>query len=353
MPVAPQLTVVHGPNGTGKTSVLEAVHYLCMARGFAPDRDVLQHAENFFMVEGLLVAQNELSEVVQQRIQCSYLEGKGKKVLVDGTPLPRLAQHIGQVPIVAVLPNDTDLIREGATERRRWMDALLSQQSPHYLQALIQYDKALAQRNAVLQSGLQQGRAHPDDVRLWNPHLVHHGMLIQTVRAEFMEAFAALFHQVYAFLSQSAETPGLAYQPAVALNTTEGWEKQLAASLTADTAAGRTTTGTHKDDWLFSLQGRPLKNYGSQGQHKTYVLALKLAQHAYLKTATAKNPILLLDDIFERLDAHRSAQLFAWLAAEERGADTQVLVTDTTDERTRRALAGVPQLQATYVALRR
>lgn len=345
--------MVHGPNGTGKTSVLEAVHYLCMARGFAPDRDVLQHGESFFMVEGQLQYVNELNMAAMQTLQCNYLEGRGKKVLVDGTPLPRLADHIGRIPVVAVLPNDTDLIREGAAERRRWMDALLSQQSHDYLQALIAYDKALEQRNAVLQNGLQQGRAHPDDVRLWDAHLAHHGMLIQATRGEFMEAFGALFHQVYAYLSQSAETPGLAYQPAVALNTTEGWNRQLSTALPADLAAGRTTTGTHKDDWLFTLQGRALKNYGSQGQHKTYVLALKLAQHAYLHAATGRDPILLLDDIFERLDAHRSRQLFGWLAAEERGTSCQVLVTDTTDERTRRALAQVPTLGAHYIGLER
>lgn len=327
--LVPGLNVFTGPNGSGKTSILEAVHYLCMTRGFVPsgDKNALRQGESFFIVEGLTDQ--------QEWIKVTYMEGRGKRVFHDMVPIDKLASHIGRIPVVALLPTDTDLIREAAAFRRKYLDAQVSQYDADYLQSLVRYDHALSQRNAALQQFQRQGHWDREQLHIWETTLITEGIRILDGRLKYLETFVPQFREMYRIISSDQEVPGLDYESSLLPNTREKWLEAFELSLDKDRYSGRTQTGCHRDDLKMLLNGELIRDRGSQGQQKSFVMALKLANFVYLKNKKDTWPVLLLDDLFDKLDAGR-VEAIAGLLRTFDGA--QVLITDTSRERLGRIL---------------
>jgi len=326
------INIFSGPNGSGKTSILEALNYLCMARGFSAqsDRHVLKNGEQFFIVEG------QLSD--DAWVKCTYLEGRGKKIFHDQVPLEKISAHIGRIPVVSVLPNDTDLIRESGTTRRKYLDALISQYDAEYLQALVKYEQALAQRNAALTQFLKSGQWDAEQIHIWEPVLIKLGMRIHAGRKNFLEAYIPVFKSVYQKISGTQEIPDILFDTKMSENTEVFWKQMYRDSENRDRASGRTQVGTHREDLIFLLETEPIRERGSQGQQKSFVLALKLSNFIFLKQQKNDWPVLLLDDIFDKLD-HQRVEALALLLKEYAGA--QILLTDTSELRIREIFDGI------------
>lgn len=322
--LVPGLNVFTGPNGSGKTSILEAIHFLCMTRGFVSggDKIALRKGENFFILEG--------QTDQQEWIKVTFMEGRGKKVFHDMVPVEKLALHIGRIPVVALLPTDTDLIREAAAFRRKYLDAQISQYDPDYLQSLVRYEHALSQRNAALQHFLRNGSWDREQLHIWESVMIPEGIKILQGRLEYLDQFIPMFRDLYATISGQKEVPDLVYETNLVPNTREKWLELMEISLDKDRFSGRTSFGCHRDDLKMLLNGELVRDKGSQGQQKSFVMALKLANFVYLKSRKDTWPVLLLDDLFDKLDAQRVDALAGLLKTFE-GA--QVLITDTSRER--------------------
>lgn len=314
-----------GRNGVGKTNILEAIKFLCATRGFSTDKNALRAGDSFFMIEGHF--HPERGE--EFSVQCNYMERKGKKILLDGDPLPKMSLHLGKIPLTVVLPSDTELILGGGTERRAWLDALISQFNADYLNALIAYEKALTQRNALLQSFLEHHTFDGQQLEPWTLQLAEKGSLIARGRLQFLADFRPQFVSFYQKMISEGETPSLQYETAWEQNqepTTETFLTFLQKNIARDRASGRTQAGIHRDDLAFLLNERSVRYYGSQGQQKTFVTALQLAQYDFLQKQTGKTPILLLDDVFDKLDEHRVKHIVHRLTHDTGG---QVFLTDS------------------------
>jgi DNA replication and repair protein RecF len=337
----PGINCLTGNNGEGKTNVMEAVHYLCMTRGWAAksERYALQEGMPYFSVEG------HVQGTAAMEVQCNYMPPKGKRILVDRRPLPRMTDHVGRIPVVTVLPDDTQLIHGTPGTRRRFMDALISQYAPSYLQALLAYEHALAQRNALLALLHERGAWDAEQVAWWTAQLIPQGRIIQQQRAAFLAAFEPIFLRYFHRIVSEKETPTLVLETQFTSDTAEEWQQRMQDGLTRDRHAQRTGVGTHKDDLVFTIGGQPVKNYGSQGQQKTFVIALKLAEYELLEGRCQTAPILLLDDIFDKLDAHRLAAIAGLLEDPIRG---QVFISDTSLERIRGVFAHVKAREIRY-----
>lgn len=318
-----------GDNGAGKTNVLEAVHYLALTRGWARSTEKYSIQENapYFMIEGHL----QEKENRPLNIQCNYMPPKGKKMLLDKKPLARLSEHIGRVPLITVLPNDTQLIYGSPSVRRKFMDGFISQYSPAYLQQLIRYEQALSQRNALLSLFAERGNWDADQLALWDAQLIPAGHFILKTRRDFLAAYAPIFERYFHLIVSEKETPSLDLSTQFTENSQEEWQRLLTGHRDRDRIAQRTGIGVHKDDLVFRIDGQGVKNFGSQGQQKTFVIALKLAQYEILANRSSAAPVLLLDDIFDKLDLHRLKAIANILDQQVAG---QVFVTDTSLDRT-------------------
>lgn len=339
----PGITCLTGDNGEGKTNLLEAIQYLAMTRGFSGKTETyaLKEDEDFFIVEGIWQIEEEKS----LRIQVSYLTKKGKKVLVNNKALRRMSDHIGRIPLITVLPNDTQLIYGSPGTRRKFIDAFISQYDSEYLQQLIQYDKALSQRNALLNNFAERGSFDLSQVELWDHQLIPAGQYVYQKRREFLETYAPVFLNYFKMIVSDKETPSMEYDSQFQKNTREEWEVLLQGALERDRYSTRTSVGVHKDDLVFLIDGNPVRNFGSQGQQKTFVISLKLAQFEMLEEIKKQPPVLLLDDIFDKLDEHRLGAIAEVL---DRKVEGQVFVTDTSYERTLKAFSRVKNKSVAY-----
>ncbi|MCG9879982.1 MAG: DNA replication/repair protein RecF [Bacteroidia bacterium] len=326
---SPNLNVFYGKNGAGKTNVLDAIYYLAITRSYfnAVDQQQVQHGENYFTVEADLV-KGELSETIRLFFQ----RGIGKKLLVQQNEVEKFSDHIGKMPVVMIAPGDIQLIYEGSEERRKFFDLLISTCNRIYLNQLQAYNKSLDQRNKLLKDFYENRYFDRDLLNVYNEQLLHAGSYIQRVRNQFITDFRPLFMSNYRRLVGEAELVNLTYESE--LNRIP-FQDLLLKSESADIDLLRTTKGVHKDDWVFEIEGQSLKKFGSQGQQKTYIIALKLAQFQYLHMQKSEKPILLLDDIFEKLDMQRLQQLFAWISE---GLFGQIFITDTQESRLRAML---------------
>ena len=342
----PGICCFNGNNGAGKTNLLEALHYLAMTRGFQAqgEKYVLKEEESYFMVEGDLVEGGGTQGVRTRKIMCSYMKGKGKKMLLDGKALRRMSEHIGRIPLVLVLPNDTQLIYGGPSLRRKFIDAFISQYDPDYLKRLIRYDKALDQRNAQLSLFFEQGIFDADQLALWDRELIPAGRYIVEARANFLTTYAPIFQKYFSLIVSDKESPRLSIKTQFTENTREEWETLLHQNRDRDRFSQRTSIGTHKDDLEMSINGQAVKNFGSQGQQKTFVIGLKFAQYEMLKAASGRPPVLLLDDIFDKLDVHRLGAIAGILD----GFEGQIFVTDTTYERTAAVFGNIKKKSVVY-----
>lgn len=317
--LSPKINCLIGHNGVGKTNFLDAIYYLSFCRSaYNPiDSQVIAHDENFFMLEG-----NYLDEQGNvENIFCGMKRGTKKHFKRNKKEYKRLSQHIGLIPLIFVSPSDTLIIEGGSEERRRLMDVVISQYDASYMEALTNYNKALQQRNALLKM-----EAEPDAALLdiWEEEMARNGEVVYEKRRAFVDEFVPVFQQIYSVISGDNEKVSLSYvshcQRGPLLDV-------IRRDRFKDRAVGYSLHGIHRDDLEMMLGGYMMKREGSQGQNKTFVLALKLAQFDFLRrTASQTTPLLLLDDIFDKLDAQRVEQIVRLVSGD---AFRQIFITDT------------------------
>ncbi len=314
-----------GNNGVGKTNVLDAIYYLSFTKSyFNPVASQnIKHNEDFFVIEGDYLLQERT-----ERIICSLKKGQKKVLKRNGKVYERFSDHIGQFPLVIISPADRDLITEGSENRRKFMDGVISQQNKEYLKAVIAYGKVISQRNALLKFFAANRTFDALNLNVYNEQLIKYGTVIHEKRKKFLEKFTPIFKEKYQIISNAKEEVNLHYKSQL---NDFSFNELLERNLEKDKVLQYTSVGTHKDDLGFLIGDYPVKKFGSQGQQKSYLIALKLAQFEFIKKQSEITPILLLDDIFDKLDEHRVAQIIQLVNNDEFG---QIFITDTHFERT-------------------
>jgi DNA replication and repair protein RecF len=321
---SPEVNFLVGDNGTGKTNVLDAVHYLLFCKSyFNPiDSQCITSDGDQFMISGIFE-----KDGVEDHISCSVKKGQKKIFRRNKKDYEKLSDHIGLFPGVMISPYDVDLIDGGSEVRRKFLDGLISQYSHEYLERLIIYNKALQQRNALLKSSGRQRELIHAAIEPWNMMLTEHAGYIFETRLAFFAEFLPVFEKVYSELSRGREVPTLVYESEL---RSQSMEDLLRHSFSKDVQLERTTSGIHKDDLDMTVHGHSLKKFGSQGQQKTFVLALKLAQYDILNAKLGVKPILMLDDLFDRIDGNRVQAIMDKVS---QGTYGQVFITDTSVDR--------------------
>lgn len=313
-----------GNNGAGKTNILDAVHYLSICKSYMNviDRQNIRFEQPFFSLQGVW-----MKEDVEVAIHCAVKLGAKKVFRRNKKEYEKLADHIGQFPSVMISPYDRDLISEGSELRRKWMDGIISQFDRKYLESIQKYGRVLEQRNALLKNMAEHRLFDRESIEVWNIQLVELGHAIHDKRKAFLDEFIPVFQKHYNAIGMSEELVGLEYKSQ--LN-----EHPLAELLEMyqrkDAHTRYSNAGIHRDDLSFQIKGHPVKKFGSQGQQKSYIIALRLAQYEWLKSHLNTLPVLLLDDIFDKLDHSRVERLMQLVSDQFFG---QVLVTDTDLER--------------------
>ncbi|MGB3546867.1 MAG: DNA replication and repair protein RecF [Saprospiraceae bacterium] len=321
-----RLTCFVGPNGVGKTNLLAAVYYLCMGKdqGGLPDSYAIRHGEDFFRLDGMFVPE---PGAPVEKIVIKAGKKRRKAIERQGVAYERLADHVGRYPVVMIVPDDIQLVHEGSETRRRLLDNTLCQTDPAYLRALLQYNQLLRQRNALLKQ--YDGRAMPEDLlEVYDAQMAAPVDYIYKERSMLAASLAKYVQDTYAVLADHRETVELNYRSQLA---DRSWKELCRSRREKDRVLQRTTAGIHRDDLVFNLGGYGLRREASQGQLKSFVLALKLGQYRSLAAARSVLPILLLDDIFDKLDAQRVARLLEFILAGETFG--QVFISDTNPER--------------------
>lgn len=306
---APHLNVITGANGAGKTSLIDAIHYLCMSRSFVSTSDmyVTHQGETYFMLKG-----NFKGEIRSEfEVSCSYSRGEGKKIFVNDGPLDRLSDLIGMVPVVVLSPDDKKLTLEGPVERRSFLDSFISQISSSYLRDLLDYRRIRKQRNTLLQDYRNASNMLEMYLEPWNKQLVEVGSRIVAKRHEVLEKFKEYLAKDYAVISGMNLTTGLEYQTfctpssdpkEIEIHYYDELEKNHEKELERE----QTLVGPHRDEIVFYLDEFDLRRFGSQGQHRLFALSLKLAQLHYYSDELDDLPIFMLDDVFGDLDLHKT-----------------------------------------------
>lgn len=313
-----------GNNGAGKTNLLDAIHYLSLCKSyFNPiDSQQIRQGEDLFMIQGTFL-KDENNEV----IYCGLKRSQKKKFKRNKKEYQRLADHIGLFPLVMISPNDISLIIEGSEERRKFIDNVISQTDGNYLDELIIYNRNLTNRNALLRQIAISGKYDPALMEIYDDQLVESGNRIFEKRKVFMQEFTGIFNKHYNYLCDDAEQVELVYDSPL---LREDFEAILKKNLERDRILERTSSGIHKDELNFSIHGMILKKFGSQGQQKSFLIALKLAQYTFLYKNKGFEPLLLLDDIFDKLDDARTTKLMKMVSDKDFG---QIFITDTSRNR--------------------
>lgn len=315
--LSPKINCFLGSNGMGKTNLLDAVYYLsfCKSHNNAVDTQNIMHDADFAVIQGWYLLDDK-----QEEFFCSLRRKQKKQFKRNKKEYERLADHIGSLPLVMVSPSDTELISGGSDERRKFMDMVLSQFDKEYLHSLIRYNKALQQRNALLKI---DGPIDGTLLDLWDEQLNAEGRVIYEKRNAFIDKFIPTFQKYYDNICSSNEKVELKYESHF---ENSDFLQSLRQKRERDKILGYTSSGIHKDELDMQMDGYSIKRVGSQGQNKTYVVALKLAQFDFLRKATGTTPVLLLDDIFDKLDSSRVEQIIKLVLDKEFG---QIFVTDT------------------------
>ncbi|SNR49578.1 DNA replication/repair protein RecF [Hymenobacter mucosus] len=332
---SPHINCFVGDNGSGKTNLLDAIHYLSLTKSAftSTDANSIKQGEEFFVVKGRF---QSTKDDKGELIQCSLRAGQKKSVLHDKQPYDRISDHIGRYPVVLISPYDTDLIRQGSEERRKYFDSLISQLDHEYLELLIKYSYLLKQRNSLLKLATdRQGGYDREYLLVLDEQLAPLGEQLVARRQEFLHEFEPIFQRHYELLADGREQVTLTYKSD--LPGTD-FLKLLRLQERKDLSLQRTTVGPHRDDVTFLMDTMPVKGYGSQGQQKSFAIALKLAQFEIVATRQQQKPLLLLDDIFDRLDEKRITRLMQLVANRTFG---QIFLTDTHLERTDQILSAL------------
>ena len=316
---SPKMNCFIGQNGMGKTNLLDAVYYLSFCKSSANpiDSQNIKHNQDFFVVQGSYLT----DEGEPEEVYCGLKRRQKKQFKRNKKEYSKLSDHIGLIPLVMVSPADSELILGGSEERRRFMDVVISQYDREYLSALIRYNKAMAQRNTLLKAEVEL-----DDelMNVWEEMMASAGEVVFRKRNDFINEFIPTFQSFYSFISQDQEVVNLSYES----HAMQGNLLQIIReSRQRDRIMGYSLKGIHKDDLVMQLAEYPIKREGSQGQNKTYLVALKLAQFDFLRrTGSNTTPLLLLDDIFDKLDASRVEQIVKLVSGDKFG---QIFITDT------------------------
>jgi len=321
-----------GNNGAGKTNLMDAIYYLSFCKSFLNpvDGQNIRFGQEFFMIQGKYSRLDS-----DETIYCGLKKNQKKIFKRNQKEYKRLSEHIGLIPLIVVTPSDTNLITGGSEDRRRFVDAVISQYDAVYLENLIRYNRALQQRNNLLKQFAGRGGVSVDSLEIWDDQLIRYGMQIHQVRVSFTEKLQPIFQNYYEMISGGKETVGLKLQSDLTENKFETLLKQ---NIGKDCMLQYTSCGIHKDDFDFELAENPIKKFGSQGQKKTYLVALKLAQFDFMKEVSGLTPILLLDDIFDKLDKNRVEQIVRLVADDHFG---QIFITDTNREHLDQMIAGL------------
>jgi|TARA_B110000259_G_scaffold51541_1_gene60695 DNA replication and repair protein RecF len=314
-----------GNNGVGKTNILDAIYYLSFAKSYfnSVAGQNIRHGEAFFMIEGDYILNDRTEKIV-----CSLKKGQKKILKRNGKNYEKFSEHIGQLPLVIISPADRDLVTEGSDTRRKFIDGVISQQNKNYLKDILSYNKVLTQRNALLKYFAANRTFDALNLEVYNEQLSEYGDRIYKVRKAFLEKFIPIFNDKYQIISDDKESVNLVYKSQL---NDFSIKELLQKSLEKDKMLQYTSSGIHKDDLSFEIGEYPIKKFGSQGQQKSYLIALKFAQFEFIKQQTNVLPILLLDDIFDKLDESRVLQIINLVDNDEFG---QIFITDTHSERT-------------------
>lgn len=314
-----------GNNGAGKTNILDAIYYLSFCKSYfnAIDQQNIRHGEDFFGIHGVYYRNQSEPDFVS----CVQKKNQKKSFKFNKKEYNRLADHIGKIPLVMISPYDRDLINEGSDIRRKFIDGVISQFDPIYLDELLIYNKALLQRNTLLKQFAESRYFDTELLSVWDEQLIRSGPVIFEKRRAFLKEFTPLFVHYYGVVSRNSEVVEIHYESALHLNS---MKELLSQNIENDRFARYTTSGIHKDDLLFQIKNFPLKKFGSQGQQKSFIIAIKLAQFDFTQKVMGFKPILLFDDIFDKLDDNRVAQLVELVGNDNFG---QVFITDTQRKR--------------------
>jgi DNA replication and repair protein RecF len=321
---SPKINCFVGNNGVGKTNILDAIHYLSLTKSFfnSIDSISIKHGEDYFIIRGTFVRDDE-----EDQIYCAFQKQKQKLLKRNGKEYKKLSDHVGKYPVVMISPADTALISEGSEDRRKFMNKIISQYSAEYLDSVLKYSKALQQRNKFLKDINTSGNFDPDVLAIWDAQLVKYGSYVYNEREVLINELIPVFQEYYSLISSGKESVKLKYRS----HLSEGnFTETLQNSFNKDRYLEYTTIGIHKDDLLLEMDDFLVKSLGSQGQQKSYLVALKLAKFDYIKRKAGFSPILLLDDIFDKFDSERVEQIIRLVGNHRFG---QIFITDTHQNR--------------------
>lgn len=325
-----------GANGIGKTNVLDAIYHLAFGKSYFNPIALqnIKHGEDFFVVDGKFTKNHKTEKII-----VSLKKGQKKMIKRNAKAYEKFSEHIGFIPLVIISPADRDLILEGSITRRKFIDSVISQGDNMYLQDIINYAKVVSQRNALLKYFALNNTYNETTLEVYDQQLEDYGHRIYEKRADFLQTFIPIFKKRYETISEKKEDVNITYKS----DLSEGQLSELLRkSRQKDKALQYTSTGIHKDDLIFTIKDYPVKKFGSQGQQKSFLIALKLAQFDFIKAQSDATPILLLDDIFDKLDENRVAQIISLVDKDHFG---QIFISDTHPERTE---AVVKQTHKTY-----
>lgn len=360
---APGINLLHGPNGAGKTNLLEAIHYVCLTKSFAATRDryVVRKEAPYFEVEGTFSGLRQ----TETTVRLVYVPGEGKQVFVNGAPLERLADIVGRLPVVVFSPEDHELTAGGPKERRKFLNNILCQAHPVYLDDTLKYRRARRQRNEVLRSYKGRSQSPPASVlEPWTNEVVQIGSRVIQRRLQFLDTFRSYLADAYQRIEAVAERPAITYDTVGTFDPdaetgaiADAFRDALNRRSDAERQRGTTMAGPQRDELVFCLDDLEVRRYGSQGQHRTFGMALKLAQYFYLRDRLEEPPLLLLDDAFGKLDARRTEVFLdllqsdvigqSFITATERGPFAETV--DFADD-AHRALRVTPSADGAQVA---
>lgn len=313
-----------GKNGVGKTNILDAIYYLSFCKSYLNtiDSQNITHSKDFFVVQGEF---NKSGKV--ENVYCGVKRNKRKQFKRNNKEYTKFSDHIGLFPLVIISPTDYNLITGGSEDRRKFLNSIISQYNKNYLEDLIKYNKALAHRNKLLKDFNVSGHFDEMTLDIWNDQIIPPGSNIFTEREDFVKKFIPIFQKYYKYISMENEEVHLEYESDLKHSD---FKDLLSSSLQKDRILQYTTKGIHKDDLVFILGDHLMKRIGSQGQQKSFIIALKLAQFDLIKEVNKFKPVLLLDDIFDKLDSERVKQIVKLVADDNFG---QIFITDTNQSR--------------------
>ena len=328
----PKINCFVGNNGVGKTNILDSIYHLALGKSYFNLRNdqLVNRNQDFMVIDGLFELNNKKENIV-----CSIKRGDKKVLKRNGKPYKKFSNHIGLIPIVLISPYDNDLINEGSSERRKFIDSIISQNSKEYLINLIAYSRAVQNRNILLKQYNKSVDFDLDTIKIYNDQIIQLSKPIFIARKKFFNEFKEIVIEKYAQISENQEEISIEYKSDLFENDIENL---IENSFQKDVILQYTSAGVHKDDFIFNLDGSRIKKFGSQGQQKSFLIALKLAQFEYLKNKTGNSPILLLDDIFDKLDLLRVKKIVEIVNSTNFG---QLFLSDTDRYRIEKVLSSL------------